>query len=95
MGVVAELEMAEEEAVDAFSKGDGRPRVEEEEGAVFRVFVFSLAGPDDEVGREDEEGAMGCAIGTAGTMSPSARDRLWDKNAGYAILRGGLNITLL
>ena len=30
MGVVAELEMAEEEAVDAFSKGDGLPRVEEE-----------------------------------------------------------------
>lgn len=34
MGVVAELEMAEEEAVDALSKGDGRLRVDEEDGKV-------------------------------------------------------------
>lgn len=69
IGVVAELEMAEEEAVDALRRGDGRPRVDEDE-----VFVLSLAGPDDEVGLEDEEGAMGCAIGTVGTIRPSARD---------------------
>jgi hypothetical protein len=33
IGVVAELEMAEDEAVEAFSKGDGRPRVDEDEAA--------------------------------------------------------------
>jgi hypothetical protein len=39
--VAAELEMAEEEeATDALSKGDGRPRVEED---VVEVFVFSAA----------------------------------------------------
>jgi hypothetical protein len=39
-GVAAELEMAEEEATEALSKGDGRPRVEDE---VVEVFVFSAA----------------------------------------------------
>jgi hypothetical protein len=38
--VAAELEMAEEEATEALSKGDGRPRVEDE---VVEVFVFSAA----------------------------------------------------
>jgi len=38
--VVAELEMAEEEAVDAFSRGDGRPRVDVD---VDEVELFSAA----------------------------------------------------
>lgn len=29
---------------------------------------------------------MGCAIGTSISMLPSARDGIWDKNAGYTIL---------
>lgn len=41
-GVAAELEMAEEDEIDALSKGDGRPRVEEDVVAV-EVFVFSSA----------------------------------------------------
>ena len=40
--MAAELEMADEEATDALSKGEGRPRVEEEVVDVFR-FVFSAA----------------------------------------------------
>ena len=72
--------MAEEEEVDALRRGDGRPRVDEDE-----VFVLSLAGPDDEIGLEDEEGAMDCAIGTMGTMRPSARD-------GRESLRYGIRI---
>ena len=41
-GVAAELEMAEEDGIEALSKGDGRPRVEEVVVAV-EVFVFSSA----------------------------------------------------
>jgi hypothetical protein len=60
--VVAELEMAEDEdMVVAFSKGDGRLRVDGDE--VFMLLELP-AGPDDDVGLEDEEGATGCAIGT-------------------------------
>jgi hypothetical protein len=41
--VAAELEMADEEATDALSKGEGRPRVEADVVVdVFR-FVFSAA----------------------------------------------------
>jgi hypothetical protein len=60
IGVVAELEMAEDVFV-AFIKGDGRLRVDEDEVV---MLLLSPAGPDDEVGLEEEEGAIGCAIGT-------------------------------
>jgi hypothetical protein len=62
IGVVAELEMAED-VFDAFIKGDGRLRVDGVE--VFMLLVSPAGpGPDDEVGLEEEEGAIGCAIGT-------------------------------
>jgi hypothetical protein len=60
IGVVAELEMAED-VFDAFIKGDGRFRVD---GVEVFMLLESPAGPDDEVGLEEEEGATGCAIGT-------------------------------
>ena len=40
--MAAELEMAEEDEIDAFSKGDTRPRVEEDVVAV-AAFVCSSA----------------------------------------------------
>lgn len=41
--MAAELEMAEEEATDAFSKGDGRPRVEEDVAVEVFGLLFSAA----------------------------------------------------
>ena len=36
---------------------------------------------------------MGCAIGTSSSMLPSAREGMYDRNAGYAILKEALNNT--
>ena len=52
--------MAEEEAVDAFSKGDGLPRADEGEE------MLCCCGSDDE--GAFAEGAFGWAIGNEGAM---------------------------
>lgn len=59
MGVLDEVEMAEDEAVDVFvgSRGDGRLRV--------------WWSPDDEVGLDEGVAWWGCAIGTEGAIHSS------------------------